>query len=110
MLRYSSCCPAWCLVLGGAPFCESAVHIDAARLRCHFIGTVSPSHSLGGRQQIRDFRLEREKRALSVEATRISGETAVRTDDAVAWNDYADRIASGCSARGASAASASGAA
>src|SRR5439155_12907687 len=53
---------------------------------------------------------EGEQRALSVKPTRITREAAVRSDDAVARNDDADRIASGRGARGARAARASAAA
>src|SRR5437773_9719526 len=63
-----------------------------------------------GSQQIRHLRLEREQRALSIEPARVTREAAVRSDDAVARNDDADRIASGRSARGARAAWASAAA
>src|SRR5262249_53437988 len=48
--------------------------------------------------------LEREQRALAVEAARIAREAAVRTDDAMAGNDDRDRIAAGCGACGAYAA------
>src|SRR5439155_25312027 len=53
---------------------------------------------------------EGEQRALSVKPTRITREAAVRSGDAVAGNDDADRIAPGRGARGARAARVSGAA
>src|SRR3989442_15774819 len=61
-------------------------------------------------QQIRYPRFKREQRALSIEPARVTREAAVRSDDAVARNDDADRIAPGRGARGAGAARASGAA
>src|SRR5437667_842143 len=65
---------------------------------------ATPNHTSGRRQQLRNSRLEGEQRALSVKPTRITREAAVRSDDAVARNDDADRIASGRGARGARAA------
>src|SRR5207248_2428517 len=70
-----------------------------------------PSRQTSGRrQQLRDSRLKRKQRALSIEPARITREAAVRSDDSVARNDDADRIAPGRGARGARAARASGAA
>src|SRR6266545_2443153 len=80
--------------------CRSQAH-DDKKLRSKGWWTLS------SRQQIRDSRLEREQCALSIEAARISREAAVRPDDAVTGNDDADRIAPGCSTRGARAARAS---
>src|SRR5262245_29146099 len=47
---------------------------------------------------------ERQQRALSFQAAGVTGEAAVRADDAVTGNDDADRVAAGGGARGARAA------
>src|SRR6266700_2463084 len=65
---------------------------------------------LSGNQQLRYSRFKRKQRALSIEPARVTREAAVRSDDAVAGNDDADRIAPGRGPCGARAARESGAA
>src|SRR5258708_26066632 len=87
--------------------CASAIMRQTAGLPCR----CAPVNStLSGSQQIRHPRFKRKQRALSVEPARVTREAAVRSDDAVARNDDADRVASGRGARGARAAREPGAA
>src|SRR6266853_1536920 len=81
--------------------CASAIMRQTAGLPCR----CAPVNStLSGSQQVRHPRFKSEQRALSIEPARVTRQAAVRSDDAVARNDDADRIASGRGARGARAA------